>query len=104
MDEKFEKGELPVRGCGKDVARGWADNGCAGREEVVCNVNVSSAKGLSKALMEKEGCAGWGPRGNDGVDGEKGSLLACGFEGGNVGVLAVNDLVVTGVDGDVVVG
>ena len=82
-----------------------ADNGRANGEEVACDVDAASAKGDSKAVMEEEACAGWGwgYGGDDGLDGGKGAVLAGGFEGGNIGVLSVNSVVVNRVDGEVVV-
>ena len=58
LEEKLEEGELLVRGRGKDVVRGLADNRSANGEEVACDIDTASAKGDSKAVMEEEACAG----------------------------------------------
>ena len=82
-----------------------ADDGRASREEVACDVDVASAKGGNKALMEEGGCGRWGRvrHRDDGLDGGKWAVFAGVLEAGDVGILSINGFDVIRVDGEVVV-
>ena len=106
MEEKLEEGELLARGRGKDIIWGLADDRRASRGEVTCDVNVASAEGGNKALVEIKACARWGRvrHRDDGLDGGKSAVFAGLSKAGNVDPLSCYGFDVIRVNEEVVVG
>ena len=106
LEEKFEEGDLLVRGRVKDVVRGVAENGRANGKEVACDVDVAKVEGDNKAVMEEGACAGWrwGLGGDEGLDSGERAVLAGVFEGGDEGFLSGYGVVFTRVKREVIVG